>query len=352
MSVDITPAPTPDHRTGDHGCEQGCSLNTIRWVNKSACVIRARGRRFAVVAPVILGVVAALTVLLPAARAHAAAGHVVWETRVGDRMLDLGVSSPNLDAPSKAVRLLLPPGWAKNATRTWPTIWVLHGGFDDHKSWTDKGRLDTLTTGVNAIVVLPETSWCSAYSNWYNDGRYGPPAWETYLLDDVRAILETSYRANGTRAIAGNSMGGLGAMKLAAKHPGMFRAAASFSGDVDPLHDSGAPGDPDKPGLGCGADPDRVWGALPAHRDVWAANDPYDLAKDRKLDGIPLFVSYGRGDAVEQRVYQENYRFAAELRAVGATVDERYAPDQGHNWDAWRAQMTAALPMLRRSVGA
>ncbi len=136
---------------------------------------------------------------------------------------------------------MLPPGWSKDAARTRPTVWVLHGGFDDHKSWTDKGDLEALTAAEEAILVLPETSWCSAYSNWYNDGRGGPPAWESYLLDDVRALLESGYRADTTRAVAGNSMGGLGAMKFAAAHPGWFNSAASFSGNVDPLHDSGAP---------------------------------------------------------------------------------------------------------------
>jgi diacylglycerol O-acyltransferase / trehalose O-mycolyltransferase / mycolyltransferase Ag85 len=34
-------------------------------------------------------------------------------------------------------------------------------------------------------------------------------------------------------AVAGASMGGLGALAYAARHPGLFRAAASFSGIVD-----------------------------------------------------------------------------------------------------------------------
>src|SRR5690606_30988631 len=107
---------------------------------------------------------------------------------------------------------------------------------------TDKGDLEALTAGSDAIFVLPETSWCSAYSDWYNGGEGGPPAWERYLLDDVRGILESDYRANSTRAVAGNSMGGLGAMKFAAEYRGWFTSAASFSGNVDPLHASGAPG--------------------------------------------------------------------------------------------------------------
>ncbi|MEU2252485.1 alpha/beta hydrolase family protein [Nocardia xishanensis] len=285
----------------------------------------------------------------------AAAGIVRWEARVSDRILDIGISSPNLEGPDwsvKVVRLLLPPGWSKDANRTWPTVWVLHGGFDDHKSWTDKGDLEALTAGKNAIFVLPETSWCSAYSDWYNNNSWGAPAWERYLLEDVRTILETGYKANTTRAVAGNSMGGLGAMKFAAEYQDWFRSAASFSGNVDPLHASGAPGDPDKPGQGCGADWKRVWGDynIPAQRAIWEQNNPYSQAA--RLTGRPLFVSYGNNDAVESAVYEQNFRFVDRLQQLGATVDERYVPGHGHNWDAWRAQMQNALPMLLSSVGA
>ncbi|RDI46349.1 alpha/beta hydrolase [Nocardia mexicana] len=299
----------------------------------------------------VLTVIASLIVpFLSAPQAHAA-GTVVWERQISDRIFDFGVSSPNIDAPIKVVRLLVPPGWSKNANQTWPTVWVLHGGFDDHKSWTEKGNLEQLTANSNAIFVMPETSWCSAYSNWYNGGRYGAPAWETYVTEDLRTIMETTYKANTTRAIAGNSMGGLGSMKLAAAHQGMYRSAASFSGNVDPLHASGAPGDPDKPGQGCAADWKRVWGDynVPAERKIWEANDPYVQAP--KLTGIPLFVSYGKGDGVEQAVYEQNYRFADHLQQLGASVDEKYEPGQGHNWDAWTAQMQNALPMLLQSVG-
>ncbi|WP_255495062.1 alpha/beta hydrolase family protein [Nocardia sp. GTS18] len=304
---------------------------------------------------VILTLVTVLVALTPSfipAPAQAAAT-VRWEARVSDRILDIGISSPNLEGPDwavKVVRLLLPPGWSKDAARTWPTIWVLHGGFDDHKSWTDKGNLEALTANTDAIYVLPETSWCSAYSDWWNYGSYGAPAWEKYLMGDVRTLLESTYRANTTRAIAGNSMGGLGAMKFAAEYQGWFRSAASFSGNVDPLHDSGAPGEPDKPGQGCAADWKRVWGDYTAQRHIWEQNNPYTQAG--KLTGIPLFVSYGKNGLVESAVYEQNSRFVAKLENTsGVDVRERYDAGAGHDWPAWSSAMSWALPDLLRSVG-
>ncbi|WP_276611517.1 hypothetical protein [Streptomyces sp. A1547] len=38
--------------------------------------------------------------------------------------------------------------------------------------------------------MLPQTSPCSAYSDWYNSGGGGPPAWEN-LMDELRPLLES-----------------------------------------------------------------------------------------------------------------------------------------------------------------
>jgi pimeloyl-ACP methyl ester carboxylesterase len=79
-----------------------------------------------------------------------------------------------------------------------------------------------------------------------------PDTGELFNTDDVQAILED---ASDVRAVAGNSMGGLSTLKFAENHPGMFKAAASFSGNVDPLHGySGGSDGFDKPGLACWAD--------------------------------------------------------------------------------------------------
>ncbi|WP_229334469.1 alpha/beta hydrolase-fold protein [Streptomyces flavotricini] len=72
----------------------------------------------------------------------------------------------------------------------------------------------------------------------------GPPAWETYLIDELRPLLESGYRAGTVRAVAGLSMGGLGAMKrragLPVRHRGRRgrrgRAPARRVGAHGPLH--------------------------------------------------------------------------------------------------------------------
>ena len=83
-------------------------------------------------------------------------------------------------------------------------------------------------------------------------------------------------------AVAGLSMGGLGAMLYAAHSPHLFRAAASFSGVLDTLSTTDW------------QFPPEAWGNRTQQAKVWRQHNPTDRAAD--LRGISLFVSYGNGD--------------------------------------------------------
>ena len=85
---------------------------------------------------------------------------------------------------------------------------------------------------------MPEAGTVGFYSDWRGSRGQGGPAWESFHLDELRGLLERRYRAGPRRAVAGLSMGGLGAIGYAARRPGLFRAAASFSGLLHPLQDA------------------------------------------------------------------------------------------------------------------
>ncbi|GHC32967.1 hypothetical protein GCM10010507_01640 [Streptomyces cinnamoneus] len=313
------------------------------------------------------------------------------EVKAGERMLDLAVSSPSTGAPVTWVRLLLPRHWSKDTPRTWPVLWLLHGGNGNHKDWTGNTHVEELTAGRDVMVVMPETSNCSGYSDWWNYGKGGAPAWETYLLDEVGPLLEKGYRAGTSRAVAGLSMGGLGALKLTAAHPGTFRAAASYSGAVNPLYaspDGGFSG-PDAVkagGLSCLTDWKRLWGE-PGYpfdttdptdlrqQHIWKRNSP--LHQAARLARTPLYVSYGNGsasgtgwkwgdpppsaarcvnppahgpEAVERTVYGMNEQLRARLAElrIPATV---CAHEGTHTWPYWERELVASFPMLMGALG-
>ena len=104
-------------------------------------------------------------------------------------------------------------------------LYLLHGCCDTYDSWTRSTDVEQLAQLRDVLVVMPEGGDVGFYSNWL-DG----PAWQDFHLRELPRILELGYGAGTRRAIAGLSMGGLGAMDYAARRPRAFRAAASFSG--------------------------------------------------------------------------------------------------------------------------
>ena len=214
---------------------------------------------------------------------------------VGRRVRDLVVDSPALDRYAM-VRLLLPRRFEAEPGRRWPVLWLLHGCCDTYESWTRSTDLEELDALAEVLVVMPEAGQVGFYSDWREHGHGGPSRWETFHLTELRQLLERDWRAGGRRAVAGLSMGGLGAMAYAARHPGMFAAAASYSGLLHTRYQ----GDPVAgPQMiqdllrQFGQDPGALWGDPRRHGGLWAAHNPHDLAP--RLRGVGLFVSAGSG---------------------------------------------------------
>lgn len=290
---------------------------------------------------------------------------VVGERRLGRRMLDLTVDSPVLDG-RQHVRLLLPPGWSRDADRTWPTLWLLHGVLGDHTTWTVETEIDALTAAAEVIVVMPDGGACATYSDWWNRGSGGRPKWETFHLTELLQILERGYRAGDARAVAGHSLGGFGALSYAARHRGLFRAAASFSGLTHVLHES--PDALDAVDLrrlaleiACpGVDWRTVWGDQHAQRLVWRQHNPFDLVT--QLTGVRLYLSAGTGspgpldpaytpDApIERLIHRTNRMYADKLRKLAVPATTHFY--QGtHSWPYWRRELETALPLLLAELG-
>ncbi|MGI3202366.1 alpha/beta hydrolase [Streptomyces sp. GLT-R25] len=156
---------------------------------------------------------------------------IIAEEKAGERLVDLTVDSPALGRTAK-VRLLTPDGWDRRRPgETWPTLYLLVGGDGNYKAWTEDydARLQELPALRDVLVVMPEMPLFGFYSDWFNGGEGGPPAVETFHLREVRPLLERRHGGGVRRVAAGESQGGFGALSYAARHPGLFRAVASYS---------------------------------------------------------------------------------------------------------------------------
>ena len=287
----------------------------------------------------------------PAATHSARPAAVVKEYQYADRQLDLTVRSRALGRTAQ-VRLLTPDGWKPGASRRWPVLYLLHGCCDTYDSWTRSTDVAKLEALRDVLVVMPEGGDVGFYSNWL-DG----PAWQDFHLRELPRILEAGYGAGTRRAIAGLSMGGLGAMDYAARRPRAFRAAASFSGVLHPLA---------SPDLWLGLfgsytdDPDAVWGDPRTDRANWRRHDPTALLP--ALDGIPLFVSAGNGrpgpfengqgdvDPTEVEVGGETRAFVRRAKALGVPVRNDLYGAGIHDWPYWQRELHRALPLLLGAI--
>lgn len=249
----------------------------------------ARGRRRTAV--VRIGAVALFAALAFSSRADAA--EIVAAQTVRPQLEELTVRTGSLSGETR-VRVLLPAGYEVSQQR-WPVVYLLHAAQGDYTAWSK--ALETFESAANlpAIVVMPDGGHSGFYSDWWNGGAGGPPAWETYHVGELLPLIDARYRTlaeRGGRILMGASMGGFGAFSYAARHPDLFGAAISISGALDTNYPIAQPIVTVGPLLDL--DPaDSVFGPRETQEIRWRAHNPWDLAAN--LRGLELQIRAHNG---------------------------------------------------------
>jgi S-formylglutathione hydrolase FrmB len=239
-------------------------------------------------------------------------------------------------------------------------LYLLHGAVDTYGGWTRNTDVEALTAHDDMLVVMPAASFPDGsgnyqdgwYSDWINGGAGGPPAWETFHLTELRQLLQRNYHAGTPMAVAGLSMGGYGAINYAARHPDLFRAAASFSGVLDIQLNATDFLDHEST---------LRWGDRTTNADNWAAHNPVKFAAS--LKGMPLYISYGNGDPgpldppgttndqLEQWVSAGDDQFVQALKDAGVEATINAYGSGTHSWPYWQRELHASMPMLLTALG-
>ena len=76
------------------------------------------------------------------------------------------------------------------------------------------------------VIVMPDGGGAGFWTDWFNEGAYGPPRYETMFMRELMPFVERTFPVRRGRAwtgIDGVSLGGFGSWKLALKHPGPLR---------------------------------------------------------------------------------------------------------------------------------
>ena len=114
--------------------------------------------------------------------------------------------------------------------RRYPTLTLLHGLSDDHTIWVRRTAIERYVSSLPLAVIMP-----AVHRSFYTDTASGQKYW-TFVSQELPAVARSYFPLAADREsnyVAGLSMGGYGAFKLALSHPERYSAAASLSGSLD-----------------------------------------------------------------------------------------------------------------------
>ena len=241
-----------------------------------------------------------------------------------------------------------------------PTLYLLDGlrAPNNNSGWLINTNVDDFMVGKGTNVAIPFGGGGSFYADWeQRDPKLGVQKWETFLTRELPAYMKRKHNSDNRRnGIAGLSMSGTSALNLASKHPGFYKAVASYSGYPTvtmPGFNQGIQASV----IEMGGNPVNMWGVWPAGE--WAAKDPFLTAGN--LAGKRVYVSAGTGvgsrydstltpgsagfDPVkfaqmiplEVAASTSSQLYIARLATVpGVRLTTRITADGSHWWDYWQ----------------
>ena len=244
----------------------------------------------------LLVIVLLLGWLLPA-RANADVVRIMLQSpALADNALEL--------ADHRELTIYLPPSYARSGNRRYPVLYLLHGFTSEPIEWFDGSyqglnlatALDVqAAAGKNEyIVVIPEANNAMGGSFYVDSRAFG--GWDTFISRDVVDYVDAHYRTQADRlhrGIAGQSMGGFGALSLAGRHPDVFAhvyALSPYGLDMS----------------GELAEDNPVWAAMNKPASALPANVPPGLIKIVKVEAAAFapagVVNLGPVQALPYRV--------------------------------------------------
>ena len=283
-------------------------------------------------------------VLLSALLAMNAGGGLDLLARPGapqphERMREQSVQSQALGRAMK-YRVLLPEQYDGSLQR-YPVLYLLHGLGGDYKDWTTRSNLAVYTRGLPLIIVMPDGE-----NQWYTNSADGTARFEDYLLADLQADVESKFRTISSRygrAIAGLSMGGYGALKIALRKPASFAIAASFSGAFNVTRD----GELERLiGSSEVARTLKIFG--PVGSQTRKDNDVFLLASALRPAGAPyIYMDCGIADTT---LIGANRELVIAIHKTGAAY-EYHELAGAHSWEYWDRRIREFLPVLMKKLG-
>lgn len=219
---------------------------------------------------------------------------------------------------------------SKEGGKSIPVLYLLHGMSDDCTIWGRRTSIERYVASMGIAVIMP-----SVQLSYYSDMAYGGKFF-TFIAEELPKICHEFFPQISTKRedtfVAGLSMGGYGAFKLAFQKPENYAFAGSLSGAFDIKNNVLHP---------------KIWEYAFGGTDKidGSENDLFFLSEEIKKDGkeIPqLYFNCGKKDEI---AFSGNERMEKHLTKLG--IEHTYERNEGgHSWEFWDEHIKDILEKL------
>lgn len=211
-----------------------------------------------------------------------------------------------------------------------PTLYLLHGLSDDDSIWLRRTSIERYVAEIGLAVVMPQV-----HRSFYTDMAQGNQYW-TFINQELPELARSFFPLSDAREdnyVAGLSMGGYGAMKLALRRPHQYAAAASLSGALNmanAIHRN---------------EPQLNYSHIFGDQDILGTdNDILHLLQTCNQAEGPKPLLY-QCCGTEDFLYEDNQTF--RNACAKTDLDLTYEEEPGnHDWAYWDAKIQDVLKWL------
>ena len=242
--------------------------------------------------------------------------------------------------PSPLEYSVLRPGpafLAEDAGDALPILLFLHGGNGDRRSLASNRHLFERAWELGLLPPVVVATPSAASLGYYMDFHDGSEMWTTLLAGEFPRLVAERHGGDPERvAIAGYSMGGVGALRVSFKNPEAFVAVAGMAAGIEP-----ALAFDDLPAWYEGWKGPRLGDRFgtPVDAAFWAENNPASIASARperlRDSGLAILVECGAEDQFHNHIGNEflhrvltEQRIPHEYRLVHGEAHVPVAPER------------------------
>ena len=261
-----------------------------------------------------------------------------------------GKVSDNFSLPSKILNMerkyavYFPPDY-ETSTRSYPVLYLLHGGGDDQTGWVQFGEVLSITDkairegkATPMIIVMPDAN---TTRRGYANNATGTWLYEDFFFNELMPFVEKKYRIKSEkrfRAIAGLSMGGDGTFTYTLHHPELFSSACPLSAGTGPLTIDIAKTNVKR------VDSTATDAQIEAFYKRQSVLELVNATPDSLKKAVRWYIDCGDDDFL----YEGNSLVHIAMRKKEMPHEFR-TRDGGHNWTYWRQALPEVLEFVSQA---